>query len=318
MAEVVTIDGAAVQQIDETLAQLATATTNGGELNLCFDNHWAEGGHQPALLGAALMGTFANRKLVVDVVDDDAVERLLRFGVAAALWRRPAGLTQFSPDAVLLDRPHLGAVWTVGSRATTDALFGPDDEAALEMIGPRHATFVNPHLSSGEDGLPDIVYLVARWLTRRAPEAPSVVDAVTNSLGELVANVQEHAGGATAKSVNSLVRVAIDEHAVRCSVLDTGIGIPESIGPKVDAPADPTHLLAQLLAGELDRWSHGRGIGLERVVKLVHSHGGEVNVATRLSRVRAGGDADIEGQTSRFDLEGTVVDLAVPLPTAPA
>src|SRR4051794_13461184 len=92
------IDGPAVGQIERTLERLA-ATDSGADLVLRFDNHWAEESLRPALLGAALMGTLADRNVTVDVVDQDAIDRLMRFGVAAALWRRPRDRTHFAARA---------------------------------------------------------------------------------------------------------------------------------------------------------------------------------------------------------------------------
>jgi anti-sigma regulatory factor (Ser/Thr protein kinase) len=304
------IDGSAIGQIEQTLQDLST-TTPGGDVLLRFDNHWAQESAQPALLGAALMGTLADRNLTVDVVDQDAVDRLMRFGVASALWLRPRGKTHFAAGAEALDRSSLGAVWTVGSRATTDALFATEEPNSAGTVAPGHATFVNSHLSSGEDGQPDIVFLVRRWLTRRAIESEAV-DVVGLALGELIANVHEHASGPRGARFDSLVRVAIDSGAVRCSVLDSGVGIPSSIASKVGADdVGASDLLRRLLAGELERWHHGRGIGLARVVKLVGRRGGGLSLATDTSRAEVGNGA-VAVKASGFSLRGTVVDFSVP------
>ncbi len=312
MASFLTIDGAALRQIDDTIHKVDAATRSGHELGLRFDNHWAEDTEQPALLAAALMANLADRRLLVDVVDQDAVERLMRYGVAAAFWRRPPGRTRFTTDANALDEPGLGAVWTVGSRATIDAMFGEGSDS-IHTIGPRHATFVNPHLSSGEDGLADVVYLIGRWLTRRLPgdaHATSVDDTCI-TIGELLANVHEHAAGAVRKPVNALVRIAIDDDAVRCSVTDTGVGVCVSVAAKLDC-APSKELLGDLLSGKLPRWHHGRGVGIARIVELVQDHGGRLSAATATFRADLGSE-QLNVRDSGFDLQGTVIDLAIPL-----
>lgn len=306
------IDRAALESIDETLHRLQTADLDDA-LRLRFDNHWAADGQPPALLGAALMSTLADRDLTVDVVDEDAVSRLLRSGVASALWRR-ARTTVFTPDADALDEPGLGATWTVGSRAVVDALFADIDPARPGAVGARHATFVNPHLSSSDDGPPDVVYLVTRWLTRRLGTAQAnLISAVTDMLAELVANVHEHAG-AGRTGVASMLHVTIDADAVRCSVSDTGVGICASLAGKLPGAPAPDVLLGRLLAGELDRWHHGRGAGLARVITLVGEHGGRLEVATQQLRAEATDVRSVTVGQAQFALHGTVVHCALPLP----
>jgi hypothetical protein len=168
---------------------------------LRFTNHWPDDDERPALLAAAFMGVLRQREYVIDAADEEAAEGLLRFGVATALARRPEGLTTFTGAVSWLDAARLRMVWTPGARDATRALFAEKDEQP-DAFGRFHATFVNPHLSNGADGHPDVVFLVRRWLTRRlreknvgASQAREVVDALAISIDELVTNVQEHAPG---------------------------------------------------------------------------------------------------------------------------
>jgi anti-sigma regulatory factor (Ser/Thr protein kinase) len=316
----VDFNDAALAAIESTLADLAGSDE---PVRLRFDNHWPVDSEHPALLTAALMGTLRNRPLIVDAVDQDAVDGLLRFGVATALWRRPRGLTEFIGLARGLDRPSLGVLWTSGSRATTEALFASEGGSGTGAVGPRHATFVNPQLSSGIDGHPDIVFLVRRWLTRRlrelsSPRAAEVVEAIGLALDELVANVQEHAPGLSARRPDCLVRLSVDSpDRVRCSVMDTGVGIEASILDKVSDPMEPKERLERLVSGDIPGWDRGRGIGLHRVMEVITEGGGLMTIATATTRLRAAGPAELVAESVDFNLEGTVVDVSLPIGATP-
>ncbi len=311
----VDFDDDALEAIESTLAEWMRIDE---PLRLRFDNHWPDDSDKPALLAAALMGSLSGKRLIVDAVDEQAVDGLLRFGVATALWRRPAGHTEFHGLARRLDRHSLGTLWTSGSRATTEALFAPSDPPTTGAFGPHHATFVNPQLSSGLDGHPDIVFLVRRWLMRRltesaAPPARNVVEAIGLALDELVGNVQEHASGGSGRRPDCLVRVSLEPRdRVRFSVMDTGVGIEESIHQKVPEEMAPAERLRRLVAGEIPGWDAGRGIGLHRVVQSIADHGGRVSIATDAVRLVAEcGSVDVEG-SAEFRLHGTVVDVSLP------
>jgi histidine kinase/DNA gyrase B/HSP90-like ATPase len=310
----VELDGGAVGDIESTLAKLLESDD---ELKLRFDNHWPEDSEKPALLTAALMGSLRDRQLTVDVVDQTAVEGLLRFGVATALWRRPRERTSFTEIAKDLDRPSLGTLWTSGSRAATEALFAVGEGEHVGAFGRLYATFVNPHLSSTAEGHTDVVFLVRRWLTRRLAEIRSpdtidpIVETVGSALDELVANVQEHAAGATNPQPDCLVRLSIAASGrVRCTVIDTGVGIDESLRHKTESNATPEERLRRLVAGEIPGWDGGRGVGLPRVNQLVAACGGRLSIATGRLRLAAEPDGRLQAQNAAFALQGTVVDIA--------
>jgi hypothetical protein len=317
MLEVV-LDGDTVGGIDETLAGLSDVDD---DIKLNFGNHWPEDGHEVALLTAALIGSLRERTVTVDVVDDDAVESLFRVGLATALSRRARERTSFEAAASDLNRPNLSAVWTSGSRAATEALFAAHDPTPAGAFGRRYATFVNPHLSSGAEGHPDVVFLVRRWLTQRLGEAlppPTVrtlVAAVGASLDELIGNVQEHAPCDQTPYPDCLVRVAVTPaDGVRCSVIDNGRGIAASLASKVtgNGSAPP---LVRLVEGELPGWDAGRGVGLTRVRQLVSDVGGRLLIATDNQRLVASAGDTAELTEASFLLRGTLVDLDLPVPS---
>lgn len=306
-----------LHEIDTTLASVSDSSDK--PLRLCFDNHWAQDTSRPALLAAALMGSLRSRTLVINAVDDDAVAGLLRFGVATALARRVPGSTSFTGCAAALEQvAGLGTLWTTGSRATTAALFGEDSDGVTGAVGPRHATFVNPQLSSGPDGHADIVFLVRRWLTRRLssdPNAPTLesVEAVATVLYELIANVQEHAIGTASPHPECLARIAFDDGAIRCSVLDTGIGLDCSLRAKVLRDKDPASRVTDLIEGRIPGWDAGRGAGLPRVQREVAARGGHLSLATERLRVRSDPSVGVSATTVEFSLQGSVVDVLIPL-----
>jgi hypothetical protein len=313
----VALDGDTVGRIDETLAGLSDVDD---DIKLNFGNHWPEDGHEVALLAAALIGSLRDRRVTVDVDDPDAVDSLLRVGLATALSRRANGCTTFAAAARDLNRPRLGAVWTSGSRATTEALFAAHDPATTGGFGPRYATFVNPHLSTGAEGHPDVVFLVRRWLTRRLGEAlpehavDALVATVGASLDELIANVQEHAAAERTPRIDCLVRVSITTaNGVRCSVSDNGRGIADSLGSKVPSNGN-ANTLVSLIEGELPGWDAGRGVGLTRVRQLARDVGGHLTIATDRTRLLACAGEHVRATEASFLLRGTLVDLDLPAP----
>lgn len=315
MTDEVCIDGGAIRNIDATLQSLAALP---GEVRLRFANHWPDESENSALLAAALIGSLRDRDYLVDVVDETAAHGLLRTPVASALWRRPTDRTRFTSLAAPLARPGLGAMWTSGSRSANDALFASGAGQNLGAFGPTHATFVNPHLSSGVDGHPDVVFLVRRWLTRRLEQhdqivAPKgMVEKIGVVLTELVANVQEHSAGSSSPRPECLVRLVVDQATIRCSVLDTGVGLDESLRQKVLGGLSPSERIGRLLKGEIPGWDAGRGIGLPRVRNDVASLGGRLVIFTKRLRVIALPEAEPDVAIAEFDVEGTVVDFSIP------
>ena len=312
-----------VEDIDRTLTDL---DERGSDVELRFTNHWADEGDNAALLAAALMGPLSDRHVFVNAEDEDAVDGLLRFGVATALSRREAHLTTFVGPAARLDTPTLRLLWTPGSRGTTQAMFRPDDDSdAVDSYGPLHATFVNPHLSSGADGHPDVVFLVRRWLTRRlrhdhgmsSHEVEGVVAAVGLVVDELVSNVQEHASGGGLTDPDCLMRLSIKaREQVRISILDTGVGLDASLREKVASDVPAECRIPKLLAGVLPGWDAGRGIGLPRVASVVSAHAGRLSVASEALRVVREDDTTA-ARSDAFPLQGTVIDCTIPTAASP-
>jgi hypothetical protein len=311
-----------VEHIDRTLADLYALN---GEVRLRFANHWADDGENPALLAAALMGPLGDRHVFVNAEDDEAVDGMLRFGVATALARRQSNLTTFVGPAEHLDTQRLRLLWTPGSRGATQALFAADEEAAgVGAYGPMHATFVNPHLSSGADGHPDVVFLVRRWLNRRLlqdrgiapPDVGSIVATVGLVVDEFLSNVQEHAGGGGVVEPDCLLRVSMASPGhVRISILDTGIGLDASLRSKLESAHSAEQRIADLLVGELPGWDAGRGIGLTRVASVLAGCGGRFSIATENLRVVQDGERTTT-RADGFTLPGTVIDCSIPI-TAP-
>ncbi len=313
------LDGDTVEGIEATLAG---ASNVDDDLKLNFGNHWPEDRHEVALLAAALIGSLRERRVVVDVTDHDAIEGLLRVGLATALSRRASSRTTFATAARDLDRPNLAAVWTSGSRAATEALFAVHDPATVGAFGRQYATFVNPHLSSGAEGHPDVVFLVRRWLTQRlgdalpGPATQAIVATAGACLDELIGNVQEHAACAQTPYPDCLVRVSVTAgYGVRFSVIDNGCGIASSLTSKVadDGGGDR---LARLIEGELPGWDAGRGIGLTHVRRLVSDVNGTLLIATDHDRLTARANEQPVEIRAPFLLRGTLVDVDLPAPPA--
>lgn len=311
----VTLDAGALDQIDATLSSLAGMA---GEVTLRLDNHWPDETGGPALLAAALIGSLSEHRYLVDAVDAEAVEAVLQTAVASALSKRPAGHTRFTPTAARLDRPGLGALWTSGSRSAADALFSEPGERIAGAFGPTYGTFVNPHLSSASDGHADVVFLIRRWLALRLggqspwAETKRIVQAVGIALTELIANVQEHAAGAECPKPDCLVRLRLADGLVRCSVLDTGIGMDETLRRKLGSELTPEERIGRLIAGEIPGWDAGRGIGIPRIRREVARVGGDMSVFTGQLRATAHAAEAPDVRAAPFSVAGTVVHFTVP------
>jgi len=310
-----------IRDIDGTLATLAAATD---PVELRFANHWPDDDESPALLAAALMGSLEGKDVTVDAVDEEAVDGLLRFGVATALSRRDEDLTRFTGLATRLDRESLRTLWTPAALDATQALFADLEPKHTGVYGRFHATFVNPHFSADADGHPDVVFLIRRWLTKRLSEraaldsqaARPLVEAIGGVVDELVRNVQEHAAGPQRPDPNCLLRISLDSaEEIRCSILDTGIGLSESLDSKeIERGLAAEDRIAKLISNEIPDWDAGRGTGLAFAAELIAACHGSFAVANDRVRVRrSNGEAVRRGDG--FALQGTVVDITVPVPT---
>lgn len=307
-----------VRDIDKTLATLAGESD---PLRLCFSNHWVDDDERPLLLAAALLGSLGDKNYVVDAVDDEAVDGLLRFGVATALARRSEGRTDFAGLTQRLQPSRLRTLWTPASLKSTNALFA-EEQGEAAAFGPLNATFVDPHLSNAEDGQPDVVFLIRRWLTKRLGQQVSaelvrpLVDATAIPVDEALRNVREHAAGPQNPSPSCLLRISLAAKGlIRCSVLDTGVGLFRSLREKGTEPhAKPSALVCKLLEGKIQKWEAGRGTGLAYVAQLVEERGGRLAVATDGIRVTRDHEACNQREDG-FPIAGTLLDLTIPLST---
>jgi hypothetical protein len=239
-----------------------------------------------------------------------------------ALARRSAELTDFVGLAERLDPSRLRLLWTPASLGSTDALFADRSEPGdAAEYGPLNATFVNPHLSSAEDGNPDVVFLIRRWLTKRLVERGldsadvlPLVDATAVPVDEMVRNVSEHAASPARPAPNCLLRLSLEsDDRIRCSIFDTGIGISQSLRAKDIEPAlEPGDRICRLLGGHIPNWDAGRGTGLAYAAALIKGAGGRFTVATDTLRVRQRDDL-CEQEEDGFLLQGTVIDFTVPI-----
>lgn len=309
-----------VQEIDKTLETLAGIR---GPIDLRFANHWSDDDERPALLAAALLGSLSAKKVRVDAVDEEAVDGLLRFGVATALARRRPDLTEFVGRTERLPASRLRTLWSPAAVGSTDALFASAEPQHADSFGPLYATFVNPHLSAAADGCPDVIFLIRRWLNMRLLEralADEQVVPLVRTLGlavdEAVRNVQEHAADQDHPSPNCLLRVSLGSPGqIRCSILDTGLGVSRSLElrKEVEPGLSPGVRIAKLLAGEIAGWDAGRGTGLAYLTREVMERGGRCSVASGNIRVRAE-EGKVAEREDGFELQGTVLDITLPIP----
>jgi hypothetical protein len=309
------------EQVEDIDATLKTLQAQQGPLKLCFSNHWAEDGENPALLAAALIGALRERSVIVNADDQEAVDGLLRFGLATALSRRRVELTQFNGPTAGLDLKRLRLLWTPGSRRPTQAMFAQEEtDTPTDAYGPTYATFVNPHLSSAFDGQPDVVFLVRRWLTRRLHSGHDLgsvaVERTVAAVGliatELVSNVQEHASGEGTVVPDCLMRVSLtDSQEVWLSILDTGVGLDHSLRVKLGGNGSGPDRITKLVDGALPGWDAARGIGLPRVAAVVAERHGRLSIATDGIRIVLGDDH--QARSEGFELQGTVINCRVPV-----
>jgi hypothetical protein len=308
-----------VRDIDATLTALAE---HAEPIKLCFTNHWEDDDERPALLSAALMGSLASKQVTVDAKDEHAVDGLLRFGVATALSQRSAEVTSFIGRTERLNREQLRTLWTPAALSATQALFADEDPDPTDAFGPLHATFLNPQLASAADGRPDVVYLVRRWLTKRLlgrasmnrAEVKGFVHVVATAVDETVRNVREHAASHDIPSPSCLLRISLEsEEQIRCSTLDTGVGVARSLEDRhIEPDLGKAERLEKLMKNEIPGWDAGRGTGLAFITERILNKGGRITVATDSIRVR-GGTGDIAVTEDGFPLQGTVVDCTIPL-----
>jgi two-component sensor histidine kinase len=149
-----------------------------------------------------------------------------------------------------------------------------------------------------------------------SPEAiPHHVDAIGGTVDELVRNVQEHAAGPERPDPNCLLRISLEsEGEIRCSILDTGVGLSYSLcskKEKIEPELTAEDRIAKLISNEIPDWDAGRGTGLAFAAELITELDGSFTVANDVVRVRRT-KAKAEARADGFPLKGTVIDITVP------
>jgi anti-sigma regulatory factor (Ser/Thr protein kinase) len=297
--------------VENTLRLLESATS------IVLEDSWLPSSDS-GLIAGALIGKLRDRHLIIQAATPEAIDGALRFGLATALARRDRRHTQFDASAEPLAREGLARLWTTGTRAITEAMFQATDQPPVDAIGAMHATFVNAHLASSAKGHYDVVFLVRRWLVRRlrhqlGADVKVLSERIAEALIELIANVQEHAGQPDRDPVDSLLRVAIDDQYVRCSVIDNGRGIAATLEPKLDLHETPEVLLRRLLDNDLPSWHGGRGVGLPRVADVVRGGGGTLHLASGPLRAYVSEGQGTSTVDGRADVGGVVADATFPI-----
>jgi two-component system sensor histidine kinase BaeS len=165
---------------------------------------------------------------------------------------------------------------------------GLDQLARSERDAPR--TIRAPEHAAAEIDLSDIV---RRIIQIHAPELEArrirldlAADGVLpilrgdpDGIGQVVSNLMQNAARYTDDGGEIMVRLSIDDGWVRCSVENTGAGIP----------ADELPFIWERLYRvdrSRTRASGGAGIGLAIVRQIVEAHGGQVGASTKDGRTR--------------------------------
>jgi two-component system sensor histidine kinase BaeS len=165
---------------------------------------------------------------------------------------------------------------------------GLDQLARSERDAPR--TVRAPEHAAAEIDLSDIV---RRIIQIHAPELEArrirldlAADGVLpilrgdpDGIGQVVSNLMQNAARYTDDGGEIMVRLSIDDGWVRCSVENTGAGIP----------ADELPFIWERLYRvdrSRTRASGGAGIGLAIVRQIVEAHGGQVGASTTDGRTR--------------------------------
>jgi hypothetical protein len=292
-----------------------------------------------AIFGAALLGSFANRRFLITLPKDPSrLDDLSRVGLTFAIANRARGLTALRGAS----QDDLGLTfWSRSWSRTADVtppqlqLFAPEaiDEEAVDVEGTRHAAFVNPHLAQPVAGARTPAATVTRpWLTRLLPswrQQPAALiktflDDANTIVSELVENVREHAlvRPDTREPTASLLKLALSSHRLYITVQDNGPGIAQTARPKVEAVAGTyaskrdSEIVADLIDGLVPGWGRARATGLPKVARATAAHGGTLRVFSR--RVRLTTANGLTPQDAEFDLLGSVLIATLQLPGSAA
>ncbi len=94
-----------------------------------------------------------------------------------------------------------------------------------------------------------------------------------SQINQIFLNLLTNASDAIEESGEIVIRTVADEHRVRVSISDTGVGIPEDLMAKIRDPFFTTKEVGK-----------GTGLGLSIVDQIIKSHGGELQIESEPGR----------------------------------
>ena len=162
------------------------------------------------------------------------------------------------------------------------------------MIGTNFVTFINPHQSSATGIQRELTAnLAVPWLAQmlHGDANRQMLADVAEILDETLANINEHAFSAATPHKSSAVQVYVTEthtrgqsHTVHLLVLDTGMGIPASLRPKIPhlADSDDQEVLEfSVSKSRLNRhYGRARGNALPDLIDIAVRSQGKLTIAT--------------------------------------
>lgn len=327
----------AAGRTDELLSELERATAIQLDLTALSSVERAAG----SILACALLGSLGDKPLRVNASKEAHLDWLTASGLAFAIANR-TGRTDIQ-GADLAGLAAWRETWAPGLGMSyptdTGMLFAPEmiGETAIrpDIVGGGFAAFINPHLERRRRGPHPVATVLWPWLNRLVPHQrvravettrrDQMVTDIGQVVDELVSNVGDHATGG--QPIHSLVQLSVTRgggkrstNRLHVTVSDTGIGIPATARPRLNALQRSTladhQLLFKLLDGSLEPWGRGRGQGLPRVTAITRRYDGRLQVATKHVRAALGEGAepnDLSTRTSSFRLDGTVITVTLPL-----
>jgi signal transduction histidine kinase len=114
-------------------------------------------------------------------------------------------------------------------------------------------------------------------ITVEIPENLPKVKADESRLAQVLLNLFDNAMKYTPEGGTVTIRARQDQNFIRVDVEDNGVGIPEEDLPRI---FERFYRVDKARSRELG----GTGLGLSIVKHIVHAHGGEVSVASKISR----------------------------------
>lgn len=193
---------------------------------------------------------------------------------------------------------------------------------ATSVIGTNFVTFINPHKSSATGIQRELTAnLAVPWLAQmlHGDANRQMLADVAEILDETLANINEHAFSAATPHKSSAVQLYVTEthtrgqsHTVHLLVLDTGMGIPASLRPKIPhlADSDDEEVLEfSVSRSRQDRYyGRARGNALPDLCDMAVRNQGKLTIATS-------GRAQ-QSTLLTVDPEGTKVETLAATPIA--